>query len=69
VLAAVPKGKQFTDKSGVSPEVADGISKTLRTDYVEIDYVFIHDSGEVTKQLSLPQRGICNASIGRDIGM
>ena len=31
VLTAVLQWKQFADQSGVSPDVADGISKTLRT--------------------------------------
>ena len=35
VQAAVSKWKQFADKSGVSPDVADGISKTLRTDILK----------------------------------
>ena len=35
VQAAVSKWKQFADKSGVSPDVADGISRTLRTDILK----------------------------------
>ena len=35
VQAAVLKWKQFADKSGVSPDVADGISKTLRTEILK----------------------------------